>query len=76
MFGTNNEESYTCGEGAVVLNVIRPGLVRKMAKYVESKADDVKNDVVIVASPYTKIQLAKNTKLNVFTLAEIAAQCL
>ena len=75
-FGTNNEESYTCGEGAVVLNIIRPELVRKMAKYVESKADDVKNDVIAVASPYTKIQLAKYTKLKVLTLAELAAQCL
>jgi len=75
-FGTNNEESYTCGEGAVVLNVIRPDLVKKMAKYVEARAVDVKNDVIVVASPYSKLQLSKNTKLKVSTLTELAASCL
>lgn len=76
MFGTNNEESYTCGEGAVVLNVIRPEIVKKMAKYVEARANDPKKDAIAVASPYTKIQLTKNTKLKVSTLTEIAAECL
>ena len=76
MFGTNNEESYTCGEGAVVMNILRPEIVKKMAKYVEARANDVKNDVIIVASPYTKIQLSKNTKLKVSTLTELAASCL
>ncbi|MBR7105661.1 MAG: (Fe-S)-binding protein [Opitutales bacterium] len=76
MFGTNNEESYTCGEGAVVMNVLRPDIVKKMAKYVEARANDVKNDVIIVASPYTKTQLSKNTKLKVSTLTELAASCL
>ncbi|MBO5255564.1 MAG: (Fe-S)-binding protein [Opitutales bacterium] len=75
-FGTNNEESYTCGEGAVVMNVIRPELVKKMAKYVEARAVDVKNDVIVVASPYSKLQLSKNTKLKVSTLTELAASCL
>ncbi len=76
MFGTNNEESYTCGEGAVVLNVLRPEIVKKMAKYVEARANDVKNDRIVVASPYTKTQLTKNTKLKVFTLTELVAECL
>lgn len=76
MFGTNNEESYTCGEGAVVMNVIRPEIVKKMAKYVEARANDVKKDVIVVASPYSKIQLTKNTKLKVSTLTELAAACL
>ncbi len=76
MFGTNNEESYTCGEGAVVFNQLRPEIVKKMAKYVEARANDVKNDVIVVASPYSKIQLTKNTKLKVSTLTELAAACL
>ncbi len=76
MFGTNNEESYTCGEGAVVFNTLRPELVKKMAKYVEARANDVKNDVIVVASPYSKTQLTKNTKLKVSTLTELAAACL
>ena len=76
MFGTNNEESYTCGEGAVVFNQLRPDLVKRMAKYVEARADNPAKDVIVVASPYTKIQLSKNTKLKVSTLTELAAACL
>ncbi len=75
-FGTNNEESYTCGEGAVVMNILRPEIVKKMAKYVEARAADVKKDLIIVASPYSKLQLSKNTKLKVSTLTELAAMCL
>ena len=74
MFGTNNEESYTCGEGAVVFAQLRPEIVKKMAKYVEARAD--KDVLLAVASPYTKTQLSKKTKLKVSTLTEIAAECL
>lgn len=74
MFGTNNEESYTCGEGAVVFAQLRPEIVKKMAKYVEARAD--RDCRIAVASPYTKAQLDKNTKLKVSTLTEIAAECL
>ena len=74
MFGTNNEESYTCGEGAVVFAQLRPEIVKKMAKYVEARAD--KDVPLAVASPYTKTQLTKNTKLKVSTLTQIAAECL
>ena len=76
MFGTNNEESYTCGEGGVVMAQIRPEIVEKMAKYVEARAVDPKSDVIVAATPYTKQQLQKHTKLNVITLAELAAKCL
>lgn len=74
MFGTNNEESYTCGEGAVVFAQLRPEIAKKMAKYVEARAN--KDCLIAVASPYTKAQLGKNTKLRVSTLTEIAADCL
>lgn len=73
-FGTNNEESYTCGEGAVVLPKICEGIVEKLAKYIEERADDPAKDVIVVASPYTKIFLSKYTKLNVKTLEELAAE--
>ncbi|MBQ6533582.1 MAG: (Fe-S)-binding protein [Opitutales bacterium] len=76
MFGTNNEESYTCGEGAVVFDALRPEIAAKMAKYVEARAADPKSDKIVVASPYTKSVLSKNTKLRVSTLAELAAECL
>ena len=75
-FGTNNEESYTCGEGAVVLPKIDESLVAKLAKYIEARADDPKKDLIVVASPYTKIFLTKYTALNVKTLEELAAACL
>ncbi len=75
-FGTNNEESYTCGEGAVVLPKIDESLVEKLAKYIEARADDPKKDVIVVASPYTKLYLDKYTSLNVKTLEELAATCL
>ncbi len=75
-FGTNSEESYTCGEGAVVLDKLRPNIVEKMAKYVEERADNPNADKIVVASPYTKIQLSKNSKLKVYTLTELAAACI
>ncbi|MBP5640366.1 MAG: (Fe-S)-binding protein [Victivallales bacterium] len=72
-FGTNDEESYTCGEGAVVLPKIDASLVEKLAKYIEARADNPKKDTSVVASPYTKLMLGKYTSLNVMTLEELAA---
>lgn len=75
-FGTNNEESYTCGEGAVVLNSLRPKIVAKMAKYVEARADNPESDKIVVSSAYTKAVLTQNTNLKVSTIVELAASCL
>ncbi|MDD3153460.1 MAG: hypothetical protein PHS41_01225 [Victivallaceae bacterium] len=75
-FGTNNEESYTCAEGAVVLPKIDATLVEKLAHYVAARADHPDEDVIAVASPYTKIQLEKYTKLQVKTLEELFAAAL
>ena len=75
-FGTNDEESYCCGEGALVLDKLNPELVKAMAEYVAARADDPKKDVVVVASPYTRRILAKYGKLNVVTLDELAAACI
>lgn len=75
-FGTNNEESYTCGEGAVLLPEIDETLVAKLAAYIADRADDPANDKIVVASPYTKIFLSKYTKLNVATLEEVVAEVL
>lgn len=75
-FGTNAEESYTCAEGAVVLDKLYPEIVKKLAKYVEARADNPKSDKIITASPYTKARLQRNSKLNVSTLVELAAECL
>lgn len=75
-FGTNNEESYSCGEGAVLLPKIDEGLVRKLAEYVADRADDPAKDLIVTASPYTRICLSKYTGLKVVTLEELAASLL
>lgn len=75
-FGTNNEESYSCGEGAVVLPKINEALVEKMAKYVANRADNPQTDLIAVASPYTKIMLSRYTDLKVKTLEELTNSCL
>ena len=75
-FGTNNEESYTCGEGAILLPEIDETIVAKLAAYIADRADDIANDKIVVASPYTKVFLSKYTKLNVVTLEELAAEVL
>jgi Fe-S oxidoreductase len=75
-FGTNDEESYCCGEGAVVLDKLNPDLVKALAEYVAARADDPKKDRIVVASPYTKKVLVKFGKLKVVTLDELAASCL
>ena len=75
-FGTNDEESYTCGEGAAVLALLDEALVEKLAKYIEARADHPETDVIAVASPYTKVMLSRFTSLNVKTLEELAASAL
>ena len=76
MFGTNDEESYNCGEGAIVLDKLNPALVKDLAKYVAERADDPKKDQIVTLGVYAKTQLVKYGKLNVKTLNEIAAACL
>ena len=73
-FGTNDEESYSCAEGALVLDKIEPELVEKLAKYIEARADNPAEDVIVTASPYTEIQLKKYTSLNVKTIEEVLAE--
>ena len=74
-FGTNDEETYCCGEGAVVLDKLHPELVEALAKYVAARADDPKNDMLVVASVYAKRALVK-AGLKAITLEELAASCL
>ena len=75
-FGTNDEETYCCGEGAVVLDKLHPELVRALAEYVAARADDPKNDKIVVLSAYTKNSLVKYGKLKAITMEELAASCL
>jgi len=76
LFGTNDEESYNCGEGALVLDKLNPALVKRLALYVAERADDPKRDQIVTLGVYAKAQLVKYGKLNVKTLDEVAAACL
>ena len=76
LFGTNDEETYNCGEGAIVLDKLDPKLVKLLAEYVAERADDPKKDQIVTLGVYAKTQLRKYGKLNVKTLNEIAAACL
>ena len=75
-FGTNDEETYNCGEGAVVLDKLHPELVKALAEYVAARADDPKKDRLVVNSVYAKRALVKYGKLNAVTVDELAASCL
>jgi len=75
-FGTNDEESYNCGEGALVLDKLNPELVKALAQYVAERADDPKRDQIVTLGVYAKTQLRKYGKLSVRTLNEVAADCL
>ena len=74
-FGTNDEETYCCGEGAVVLDRLHPELVEALAKYVAARADNPEKDTLAVASVYVKRALAK-AGLKAVTLEELSAACL
>lgn len=73
-FGTNDEESYSCAEGALVLEKIDASLVEKLAKYIEARADDPANDRIVTPSPYTCVMLKKYTSLKVQTVEEVLAE--
>ena len=74
-FGTNDEESYCCGEGAVVLDRLHPELVARLAEYVAARADDPKTDLIVVASAYVKRCLC-GAGLKAITLEELSAASL
>lgn len=57
-FGTNDEESYALGEGAVVFNELRPDLVRLLRERFVNLMDSP-DDLIITASPYTRRVLDK-----------------
>ncbi len=61
-FGTTEEESYTCGEGALVTGVLYPKLAEKMAARVQHLVEKFGVKTIAVASPYTKTVLAKCLK--------------
>ena len=71
MFGTNVEESYSCGEGAVVFDKLNPELAARLAAHVLEFADNPGKDIVITSSPYTRFVLNKYApSLKVISLEE------
>lgn len=74
-FGTNNEESYSVGEGAVVFDELNPEVCKKLCQRVYDLAGNLKTDLFITPSQYVKATLTKyNPQIRVITLEEASAQ--
>lgn len=74
-FGTNPEESYACGEGAVVYDVQHPEVAALLRERITTLCADPAHDLLVVASPYTKhILTAGDRPLKVKTLDEVVAE--
>lgn len=74
-FGCNGEESYTTGEGGVVMDELNPRLVTKLATRVFEQIDNPAQDTLLVLSPYTKYVLTQFApkKLQITTVEELIA---
>ncbi|MFA5204157.1 MAG: (Fe-S)-binding protein [Lentisphaeria bacterium] len=74
-FGTNNEESYSAGEGAVIYDKLNPELVARLCAHIVELSDNFANDVLVTASPYTRSVLNKYApQLKVLLLDQIASK--
>ena len=72
-FGTNCEESYSAGEGAVIYDKLNPELTAKLCVHIAELADNPDIDILVTASPYTRFALKKYApRLKVLLLDEIA----
>lgn len=70
-FGTNDEESYAVGEGAVVYDALNPGLCAKLCAHVAELAEDLPTPLFITASQTVCGTLKKHLPaFNVLTLEE------
>ncbi len=74
-FGTNCEESYSAGEGAVVYDDLNPELCEKLCSRVYSLAGDYKKTLFITASLYVRDTLKKyNPKIEIVSIEEAIAK--
>lgn len=74
-FGTNPEESYTAGEGAVVFDQLCPELTGKLCARIVELADNPATDILVTASPYTKSVLNKYApQLNVMLVDQLMTE--
>jgi Fe-S oxidoreductase len=70
-FGTNDEESYAVGEGAVVYDALNPQLCEKLCVRVAEQAKALKKPLFITASQYVRDALRKyNPTFNIVTLED------
>jgi len=58
-FGTNQEESFSAGEGAVVFDALNPEIAKKLCAHIKELADNPGKDLLVVCSSYTRAILAK-----------------
>jgi len=73
-FGTNSEESYAVGEGAVVYDDLNPELCKKLCERVAGIAGDAKKTLFITASLYVRDTLKKyNPKVEIVSIEEAIA---
>ncbi len=73
-FGTNREESYAVGEGAVVFDALNPELCQKLCRRVYELADHLATDLFITPSQYVKTTLTQyNPQIRIITLEEAVA---
>lgn len=74
-FGSNAEESYAVGEGAVVYDRLYPELAKKLCARIVDLTGNPGEDLLIVASPYTRHVLKKFApQLKVMLLDEAATR--
>lgn len=75
-FGTNQEESYSLGEGAVIYDVLNPGLLVKLKAAVLEKRVLGAKERIVVASPYAKhaFTAAGGESLDIASLEETVAE--
>ena len=74
-FGTNTEESYAVGEGAVVYDTLYPALAERLCQRVYALAQGLGNVLFITASATVRDTLKKyNPAFNIVTLEEAAAR--
>ncbi len=69
--GTNAEESYSGGEGAVVLHKLAPALAAGLVAYVKARLPA--RTRVVTSSPYTRRALA-DAGVNIVSIEELAAE--
>lgn len=74
-FGTNTEESYAVGEGAVVFDTLYPALAERLCQHVYALAQGLGKVLFITASATVRDTLKKyNPAFNIVTLEEAAAR--